>query len=180
MSILQTKAPAYIFSRQILDTPIGALRLYGDDTGLRAIALPGDIQQATEARMNSLYPGYALTEEIRPLQAADAQLQEYFAGKRQKFTLPLAQAGTEFQQRVWRALLDVPYGKTCSYGEIARAIGSPSAARAVGLANGINQLPIIVPCHRIIGAHGDLTGYGGGLELKQWLLNFEASNAGEQ
>ncbi len=177
MTTLQTQAPAYVFAHQTLETPVGALRIYGDDAGLRAIALPGDTQRATEARMNTLYPGYTLTEENLSLQDTIAQLQEYFAGKRQVFTLPLAQSGTPFQQQVWRALLDVPYGATCSYGDIARAIGNPAAFRAVGLANGINQIPIIVPCHRVIGAHGDLTGYGGGLQLKRWLLDLEAKYA---
>ncbi len=103
-----------------------------------------------------------------------AQLREYFAGERQRFELPLAGSGTEFQRRVWEALRRVPYGRTASYGEIARAIDRPSAARAVGGASRRNPLMIVVPCHRIVGADGALTGYGGGLHRKEWLLKREA------
>jgi methylated-DNA-[protein]-cysteine S-methyltransferase len=102
-----------------------------------------------------------------------AQLTEYFAGARQVFDLPLALRGTEFQQRVWQTLLDIPHGATWSYGELARAIGKPSASRAVGAANGKNPISIIVPCHRVIGTNGDLTGYGGGMPAKRWLLGHE-------
>jgi methylated-DNA-[protein]-cysteine S-methyltransferase len=101
------------------------------------------------------------------------QLAEYFAGKRRAFELPLAPRGSGFQERVWRALLKIKFGETRSYGEIARAIGRPSASRAVGAANGRNPIAIIVPCHRVIGANGQLTGYGGGLPIKQWLLEHE-------
>ncbi len=101
------------------------------------------------------------------------QLDEYFAGERRAFDLPLAGVGTAFQQRVWAALLDIPYGETASYGKVAAAIGSLSASRAVGLANGRNPISIIVPCHRVIGADGSLTGYGGGLDAKRWLLAHE-------
>ena len=106
---------------------------------------------------------------------ACAQLQEYFAGKRTTFDLPLAASGTTFQQQVWQALLTIPYGKTCSYGDIARAIGNPKGVRAVGLANGKNPLAIVVPCHRVIGADGKLTGYAGGLNRKQQLLALEGA-----
>ena len=95
-----------------------------------------------------------------------------------EFELPLHAAGTAFQQRVWAALCDIPYGETASYGATATAIGAPTASRAVGLANGQNPISIIVPCHRVIGANGSLTGYGGGLEAKQWLLAHEAAHAG--
>jgi methylated-DNA-[protein]-cysteine S-methyltransferase len=106
-----------------------------------------------------------------------AQLQAYFAGELRDFELPLAAEGTPFQQRVWRALCDIPYGETISYGELARRIGQPSAARAVGLANGQNPIAIVVPCHRVIGANGSLTGYGGGLERKRWLLAHESKGS---
>ena len=102
------------------------------------------------------------------------QLDEYFAGKRHDFDLPLAPEGTAFQQRVWRELMKIPFGETWSYGELARAIGRPAAARAVGAANGKNPIAIIVPCHRVIGSNGTLVGYGGGLPTKQWLLGHEA------
>jgi methylated-DNA-[protein]-cysteine S-methyltransferase len=102
-----------------------------------------------------------------------AQLDAYFAGERARFDVPLNAVGTDFQRRVWAALLEIPYGETISYGELARRIGNPNASRAVGLANGRNPISIIVPCHRVIGAKGDLTGYGGGLERKVWLLEHE-------
>lgn len=104
-----------------------------------------------------------------------AEFEAYFAGRLQRFTLPLAARGTAFQQAVWRALCDIPYGETRSYGDIARAIGKPSASRAVGAANGRNPLSIIVPCHRVIGQSGSLTGYAGGLPIKQALLRLEGS-----
>jgi methylated-DNA-[protein]-cysteine S-methyltransferase len=106
------------------------------------------------------------------------EVQEYCAGKRKDFTLELAPEGTEFQMRVWKALLQIPYGATTSYGAMARKLGHPNGARAVGLANGSNPIGLIVPCHRVIGADGSLTGYGGGLPLKRALLAFEAENAG--
>jgi methylated-DNA-[protein]-cysteine S-methyltransferase len=101
------------------------------------------------------------------------QLTEYFNGTRRTFNLRLAPQGTPFQQRVWQELLTIPYGETRSYGELARQIGQPNASRAVGLANGANPISIVVPCHRVIGANGTLTGYGGGLKNKQWLLTLE-------
>ena len=107
------------------------------------------------------------------LEEAARQLQEYFAGCRREFSLPLAPRGTEFQRQVWHALEGIPYGETRTYGEIARAIGKPKACRAVGMANHRNPLSILVPCHRVVGADGSLTGYGGGLEAKQFLLELE-------
>ena len=105
---------------------------------------------------------------------AREQLQAYFEGELRDFELPMAAKGTPFQQRVWRALCDIPYGETISYGELARRIGQPTASRAVGLANGQNPLSIVVPCHRVIGANGSVTGYGGGLPRKRWLLAHES------
>lgn len=102
-----------------------------------------------------------------------SQLDEYFAGNRTTFTVALSPQGTDFQQRVWRALMQVGYGDTVSYGNIAKQLGKPKASRAVGAANGANPIPIIIPCHRIIGANGKLTGFGGGLPTKQWLLAHE-------
>lgn len=104
---------------------------------------------------------------------AGTQLSEYFAGKRREFELPVRLAGTPFQQHVWRELVRIPFGETISYGELARRVGNPAASRAVGSANGRNPVSIIVPCHRVIGANQKLTGYGGGIERKQWLLNWE-------
>ena len=102
-----------------------------------------------------------------------SQLRSYFAGEREEFDLPLAPEGTPFQQEVWRRLCEIPYGETISYGELARRIGNPQASRAVGLANGSNPIPIVIPCHRVIGSNGKLTGYGGGLPIKEKLLALE-------
>ena len=113
-------------------------------------------------------------EETTPLLLeACRQLREYFAGERKAFALPLAPAGTEFQKKVWAALREIPWGETCSYGDIARAIWKPTASRAVGMANGRNPLPIFIPCHRVIGTNGFITGYSGGLEKKRFLLLLE-------
>jgi methylated-DNA-[protein]-cysteine S-methyltransferase len=110
---------------------------------------------------------------IGPLPAAARQLKEYFAGKRREFALPLRLDGTEFQQRVWGELTKIPFGETRSYGQLAKRLNNPNGSRAVGLANGRNPIAIIVPCHRVIGADGSLTGYGGGLPRKRWLLAHE-------
>lgn len=110
-----------------------------------------------------------------PLPEVRRQLEEYLAGRRHEFDLPLAPRGTAFERRVWEALLAIPYGETRSYAEIARAIGHPDACRAVGRANGRNPIPIVIPCHRVIGSDGSLTGYGGGLDLKRLLLGLEGA-----
>ncbi len=116
--------------------------------------------------------------EIEPFKAAADQLDAYFAGELTRFDLPLAPRGSEFQQRVWAALQEIPYGRTESYGELAERIGSPGGARAVGLANGKNPIGIIIPCHRVVGADGSLTGYGGGLDRKKQLLDLELAVSG--
>ncbi|WP_027965861.1 methylated-DNA--[protein]-cysteine S-methyltransferase [Halomonas halocynthiae] len=107
-------------------------------------------------------------------QSASHQLAEYFSGQRQHFDLPLAPAGTDFQRRVWQALTEISFGETCSYGELAGRVGSKGGQRAVGAANGKNPISVIIPCHRVIGSNGKLTGYAGGIDRKQWLLSFEA------
>lgn len=112
-------------------------------------------------------------ERIAPVRQ---QLDEYFSGRRKRFELALAPPGTAFQQAVWRLLLEIPYGKTVSYGELASAMGRPAAARAVGAANGANPIAIVIPCHRLLGSNGSLTGYAGGLQLKQALLSLEATH----
>lgn len=148
-----------------LDTPIGPLLLVSDGARLVEIGLPHDgIAPPPPADAK---PGKS------KLHAAARQLDEYFAGKRQQFDLPLRPSGTPFQLEVWGALLAIPYGETVSYADIARQIRRPRAVRAVGAANGANPLAIIVPCHRVIGSHGDLVGYGGGLPAKRWLLAHE-------
>lgn len=113
-----------------------------------------------------------------PFRAVRKQLEEYFAGKRKVFEVGLAPAATPFQSKVLEALLKIPYGETCSYIDIARALGNPKASRAVGTANGNNPIPIIIPCHRVVGANGSLTGFGGGLPNKRFLLDLETSNSG--
>ena len=156
------------------DTPIGVLRLLGDEARIERIDLP-----ATAARAPD--PGWREERDAPPaaLRTARRQLREYFDGARRAFDLPLAPEGTAFQRRVWEALRRIPYGETISYGALARRVGKPAAARAVGAANGRNPLAIVVPCHRVIGAGGALTGYGGGLPVKQALLALERRVAGQ-
>lgn len=115
----------------------------------------------------------SILEETNLLKEANRQIQEYFAGKRQVFDLPLAPKGTQFQHKVWQALIEIPFGETRSYGEIAKSIHQPKGSRAVGMANHKNPLPIFIPCHRVIGSNGKLVGYAGGLEIKKILLNVE-------
>ena len=151
-----------------VDTPIGELLLAGEDDALQVIGFPrGSMRREPE-------PDWIFNE--KPLAEARRQLQEYFDGHRTDFELPLKLTGTEFQVSVLRALQEIPYGETVSYGEIARRIGRPRAVRAVGAANGRNPLPIVVPCHRVIGSTGDLTGFGGGLDTKEALLRLEAEH----
>lgn len=119
----------------------------------------------------------AVLNETELLKKAGIQLQEYFAGKRRSFDLPLAPEGTPFQQKVWKALLEIPYGETRSYGDIARNIGQEKASRAVGMANNKNPIAIIIPCHRVVGSNGKLVGYAGGLDIKKQLLNLEKQSA---
>ena len=145
-----------------VDTPIGPLVLRAEDGRLSGVAF------AAAAASRSREP---------VLLEAEAQLDAYFDGELRRFELPLASRGTPFQLRVWEALLEIPYGGTVSYSELAAAIGRPSACRAVGAANGRNPLAVIVPCHRVIGAAGALTGYGGGVERKRLLLALEAGKA---
>jgi methylated-DNA-[protein]-cysteine S-methyltransferase len=149
-----------------VDSPIGTLLLLGDGRALRGLHMQGG-RTAIEVR-----PEWERAEE--PFARVEAQLEEYFAGRRTAFDVPLDLAGSPFQRRVWDALQDIPYGETVSYGELARRVGVPSAARAVGVANRENPVAVIVPCHRVIGADGSLTGFGGGLERKRLLLELEA------
>lgn len=150
-----------------LETPIGTLLIAGDDEAVRRIDFPRD-GKARE-------PGEGWSPSVKgPIGAAVQQLKEYFAGRRAEFDLPLAPEGTEFQRTVWRSLRDIPYGQTISYGELAKRVGNPKASRAVGAANGQNPIPIVIPCHRVIGANGKLTGFGGGLPTKEALLELEA------
>jgi methylated-DNA-[protein]-cysteine S-methyltransferase len=149
-----------------MKSPIGPLTLVGDAGGLRLVHF------ATGRRPWS--PHRDWIEDRAAFKEVIRQLEAYFEGKLQDFDLPLVLDGTEFQLLVWRNLQKIPYGETISYGQLARRIGSPDAARAVGLANGSNPIPIIIPCHRVIGSNGDLTGFGGGLPVKKKLLALES------
>ncbi len=148
-----------------MTSPIGELLLVGDGCTLSGLHM----QEGRKPKR--IAPGW--TESAAPFADVRAQLEEYFAGERTAFDVRLAPAGAPFELAVWRALEGIPYGETVSYGEIARRVGQPSAARAVGTANGRNPIAVIVPCHRVIGADGSLTGYGGGLERKRLLLELE-------
>ena len=125
----------------------------------------------------SKIPQEYILEETELILESKMQLEEYFAGKRKTFDLPLVPKGTEFQQKVWKALQEIPYGETRTYGEIAAAIGNPKAARAVGMANNKNPIGILIPCHRVVGANGKLVGYAGGMEKKEFLLELERNNS---
>lgn len=150
-----------------IDSPVGRLKLVASDEGLAAILWEND--PPGRVRLNIL----AEDRNHPVLLDAQRQLGEYFAGRRTSFDLRLDFAGTEFQQKVWKALLEIPFGETRTYGQIARQLGKPNAMRAVGAANGRNPISIIAPCHRVIGADGGLTGFAGGLQVKEYLLGME-------
>ncbi len=149
-----------------IESPVGPLLLAGDERGLCQLRF-------VAGRRKTVVPR-EWTREDAPFRDAVRQLRAYFAGELKKFDLTLAPEGTPFQLCVWEKLREIPYGETISYGELARRIGRPQAARAVGLANGANPIAIIIPCHRVIGANGTLTGYGGGLPIKKKLLALES------
>jgi methylated-DNA-[protein]-cysteine S-methyltransferase len=147
-----------------MESPIGPLLLATSDAGLHQIAFfKGKLAE----------PGPEWREDPKPLKKTMQQLRAYFAGELENFDLPLAPQGTTFQRNVWQKLCDISFGETISYGELAKRVGNPKASRAVGLANGQNPIPIIIPCHRVIGSNGKLTGYGGGLPIKEKLLALE-------
>ena len=152
-----------------VESPIGDLLLLGDGRALRGLYMTGGRRPV---RIDS---AWERCDEA--FAAVRVQLGEYFAGERTRFDVPIEMEGTRFQRRVWRELEEIPYGETISYGELARRVEQPSAARAVGLANGRNPISVIVPCHRVIGANGSLTGYGGGMERKRILLGLESGEA---
>jgi methylated-DNA-[protein]-cysteine S-methyltransferase len=145
-------------------SPVGRLLLASDEAGLRHLSFENERRVKPEAEWK---------EDAGALRDAIQQLEGYWAGERTEFDLSLAPAGTEFQRRCWAELCRIPYGETISYGQLAQRIGNPKAVRAVGLANGANPIAIVIPCHRVIGSNGSLTGYGGGLEIKQKLLALE-------
>ncbi len=148
-----------------IESPLGPLLLVADDAGLRQILFVNGRHAAQ--------PESSWKKDEARFSETICQLHNYFAGELERFDLPLAPEGTPFQLAVWRRLCDIPYGATVSYGELANRIGNPKACRAVGLANGSNPIPIVIPCHRVIGSNGKLTGYGGGLPIKEKLLALE-------
>lgn len=150
----------------IAGSPVGDLLLTGDGESLGRLNFMRGPKGVRE-------PEAGWKQDESPFREVSRQLKAYFAGELREFELPLAPSGTPFQLKVWNALREIPYGRTISYGELARRIGNPDASRAVGLANGANPIAIIVPCHRVIGANGKLTGFGGGLDVKQHLLALE-------
>ncbi|HLL33342.1 MAG TPA: methylated-DNA--[protein]-cysteine S-methyltransferase [Streptomyces sp.] len=153
----------------VIDSPYGPLTLVADDGVLCGLYMENQRHRPAEDTFG--------THDERPFAEAEAQLEAYFAGELTEFTLPLRLHGTPFQRRVWEHLRTIPYGETRTYGRLATALGNPQASRAVGLANGRNPIGIIVPCHRVVGTGGSLTGYGGGLARKQRLLDFESGKA---
>ncbi len=158
-----------MFHMTTMDSPVGDLRLIAGDRGLRAILWGAE----DAARIASLDDEDLVEGSTPVLDEAVAQLGEYFAGTRRHFDLPLDPLGTPFQQSAWMVLRTIPYGKTISYAQQARRLGDPNKARAVGAANGKNPLSIVVPCHRVIGSGGQLTGFAAGLDVKSWLLDHE-------
>lgn len=152
-----------------METPVGELRLIAGERGLRAILWGAE----DVARIASIDEAELVDGSNAVLDQAVAQLEEYFAGTRREFDLPLDPQGTPFQQSVWMVLRTIPYGRTISYGQQASQLGDPNKARAVGAANGKNPLSIVVPCHRVIGSGGQLTGFAAGLDVKSWLLDHE-------
>lgn len=152
---------------KVIDSPVGKLTLVASERGLRAILWEKPTRRP--ARLGEIIESDADPILLR----AERQLREYFAGQRTEFSIPLDFGGTEFQRRVWNALLTIPFGETRSYAQVAKQIGCPAAVRAMGAANGRNPIPIIVPCHRVIGSDGKLTGFAGGLENKAKLLSHE-------
>lgn len=147
------------------ESPIGTLTLAADELGLRHLIFPSGCR-AFDAPAEWIVSTTGF-DQVRN------ELDAYFAGTLEQFSVKISPAGTEFQQNVWKALVDINYATTCTYGDIAHVIGKPMASRAVGAANGANPIPIIVPCHRVIGSSGNLTGFGGGILTKQWLLAHE-------
>jgi methylated-DNA-[protein]-cysteine S-methyltransferase len=169
--------PSYF--RTTMPSPIGELTIVANDDAI--VAIDWDGESGHEAALGGADLHDVAPDEHAPLAAAVEQLTEYFAGERRAFDLQLAAAGTAFQHEAWEALVRIPFGETVSYGEQASMLGDRNKARAVGAANGRNPIPIVVPCHRVVGSNGHLTGFAGGLDTKAWLLDHEfkvRANAG--
>lgn len=157
-------------SYKLVDFPVGVLKLVANEKAL--VAILWEIDDPERVRL-----GDVVEEPLHPvLVRTENELKEYFAGKRYTFSVPLDMRGTPFQKEVWEVLLGIPFGETCTYGDIAKRLGNPAASRAVGGASSRNPISIIVPCHRVVGAAGKLTGFAGGLDAKTYLLSLEATN----
>ena len=165
---MQSDVP--VFSRRSYKAPFGVLTVVGSDLGIRYVMFNNDAHPKPLERLQ-----ISDTEIHDSVNDAITQLDEYFNGSRRDFELPLDLQGTEFQVAAWNALAEIPYGRTASYGQQAASIGRPKAVRAIGGANGRNPVALVLPCHRIVGADGSLTGFGGGIEVKKWLLDHEQS-----
>ena len=159
-----------MFSRRTCEAPFGVVTVIGSDLGIRYVMFNNDAHPKPLEKLH-----ISDTDIHDSVNDAVIQLDEYFAGSRRDFELPLDLQGTEFQVAAWNALAEIPYGRTASYGQQAASIGRPKAVRAIGGANGRNPVAIVLPCHRIVGADGSLTGFGGGIEVKKWLLDHEQS-----
>lgn len=157
-----------------IDSPIGQITLASDGVSLVGLYME------SHKGMPTVDESWVCDDSVKPFALAREELASYFDGKLERFTIPLKPIGTEFQLKVWNELVNIPFGQTISYGELACRVGNPKASRAVGLANGQNPISIIVPCHRVIGANGRLTGYGGGLSRKEFLLEHEGSTPAKQ
>lgn len=166
------RTPAASCAHTVIDSPYGPLTLVADGDRLTGLYLAEQRHRPAAETF-----GRRESPDVAPFQQAGAQLAEYFEGRRTAFELPLELRGTDFQRTVWRGLAAIPYGVTLTYGELAERVGRPTAARAVGLANGRNPIAIVIPCHRVVGSTGALTGYGGGLDRKRRLLALESSTA---
>ena len=165
--------------QHVVSTPIGELTLLSDGEALTGLRFAGQSGFAEQSRTvgTDVLPSDATGDPPEVLRKAATQLKEYLRGSRNTFDVPLAANGTAFQQRVWEALAAIPFGETRTYGQIASAVGNRQAVRAVGGANNANPIPIFIPCHRVVGSNGKLTGYSGGLTVKEWLLHLEGGDA---
>lgn len=159
----------------VIDSPVGPLTIVAQAGAIVCLYMDLQRHRPEDDELGEPDPR---GREAEPFKAAADQLDGYFAGRRTRFELPLAPSGSGFQQRVWAALQEIPFGQTESYGDLAERIGYPGAARAVGLANGKNPIGIVIPCHRVVGSDGSLTGYGGGLDRKRQLLDLELAVSG--
>jgi methylated-DNA-[protein]-cysteine S-methyltransferase len=166
-------------STAVVETPLGQLRVAVTEAGVARIALPRSSGSGFAGWLRNVYGDAERVPWLPLLDKVTQEVAEYFAGKRREFSLPLQPLGTDFQREVWRAIAEIPYGETRTYSEIARAAGRPSAVRAAGSATGANPIPILIPCHRVIAAHGKLGGFSGGLDAKRRLLALERAATAE-